>query len=212
RLFAVLGLLGLAACVPQAQPRSAEPVTREVTGLAGADARVFAPRPAFKVEAVSFEALDETGPDFPADDDVYAVFIDGSPREQFTETFKSVDVGEVQYFRPGPRCISPVHQCAERGRVDGLSFGISLWEEDQLPFWEFNPGCFPYDFCRWESGINPKDDLIGRKELAFSEAELIAAMPNVGDTVEHVIDLMGFSCDPPPGGACAGPFSGPHYL
>ena len=159
--------------------------------------------PSFKIEAVSFKALDETGYDYwPLSDEIRVGFV--TPFEDITSReFGDVDAGETRKFNADESCVVPVGQatgrqlgrlvgppsnwfCADLGRPGPLSFELVMAEQDiDLFGFEFPPVV-----------LGSTDDLIGRKTLTLSPEELLAAMPSVGDTVEENVLL----------GPCVAPF------
>jgi hypothetical protein len=69
--------------------------------------------PQFVAEAVSFHAIDESGYDWAASDEIYAVFADYSqPNSRVSETFKNVDTGDTRNFAQHDRCMTPQGACA----------------------------------------------------------------------------------------------------
>ena len=146
--------------------------------------------PKFVVTAVKMKALDETGADFWGDDEVYAVYADFNPiGELTTSLYDNVDSGEIKKFRVGDRCMAPQPTC-ERG-AHALHFAVALWERDELPFWDFLPGTIAGTHDRYQGGIDSGDELIGRSEISLSQADLVAALPNVGDSAEYTVEPTG---------------------
>jgi hypothetical protein len=139
--------------------------------------------PSFKVEAVGFKALDETGYDWPGSDEIRVGFV--TPFEDITSReFGDVDAGETRTFNDDESCIIPVGAatgrqlgrlvgppsnwfCADLGRPGPLSFEVVMGEQDISLFGFDNP----------PTVLGPADDLIGRKTLTFTPEELLAAMP-----------------------------------
>ena len=124
----------------QAQPPvRGRPLRDGVTGLGATQDVVREPR--FKVEAVSFLAVDESGPDYPyASDEVFAAF--GAERGgPATSTFDDIDTGEGRDFTREQSCILPaidpdgtqngVWACAPEGAQGPLRFSIALYDEDR---------------------------------------------------------------------------------
>lgn len=148
--------------------------------------------PQFVATAVKFKALDETGADWPGDDEVLAVFADFNPvQERVTSVYWNVDSGETKRFRAEDRCIAPQPAC-DRG-AHALHFGVALFERDEppFPFGHFCPGSLGGTHGWYESGACTGDDLIGRFEISLSQADLVAALPNVGDTAEYTAKPRG---------------------
>jgi hypothetical protein len=170
--------------------------------------------PQFVAEAVGFKAIDESGYDWPGSDEVYAVFSDLNPNlsDLVTSTYDDVDTGETQSFGPDERCIAQRPKC-DHGVSEILHFEVSFWEED-CPHDRFLP---PTCICHADGpGVHNylrhgqcyRDDLIGREEVLMSREQLLAALPRVGDSVEHKF-ILGGLCGPTEG-YCGGP-TGPEY-
>jgi hypothetical protein len=170
--------------------------------------------PQFVAEAVRFKAIDESGYDWPGSDEVYAVFSDLNPNlsDLVTSTYDDVDTGETQSFGPDERCIALRPKC-DHSVSEILRFEVSFWEEDCPHARFFPPSCFCYSdgpgvhyFLR--HGKCTSDDLIGREEILMSREQLLAALPRVGDSVEHKF-ILGGPCGPD--AQCGGPPWGPEY-
>jgi len=162
-------------------------------------------RPRFKVEAIGFRAHNETGWDFLGSDEVIAVFNAGDYRVM-TDTFGDVDGGESRTFRAGQTCIWPATDvpghdrswsCAPNGAPGPVSFNAALYEYDGSRF--------PAGFCVRNSGptdlLPPQSQncridsevasLIGSRPVRMSVAELTAALPRAGDSLEGSLQLFG---------------------
>src|SRR5919106_1585783 len=191
------GALGVALTLAVAIGCEAEPVLAQVVPppLPGK-------MPSFKVEAVGFRCLDETGYDWAGSDEIRVGFV--TPFEDITSReFGDVDSGETRTFNADESCSIPVGAatgrqlgrlvgppsnwfCADLGRPGPLSFEVVMAEQDIDWFgFEFPP-----------TVLGPYDDLIGRKTLTFTPEQLLAAMPTVGSTVEENVLL----------GPCVAPF------
>jgi hypothetical protein len=168
-------------------------VTAGYSGTAHAQPReVTFASPQFVAHAVSFKALDETGPDWPGSDEVYGLFADfNAPNEFMTSEYEDVDTGETKRFRSADRCLARQPSC-DRG-ASSLHFGIGLWEKDSsFPGVEFCAGIltgsienYPGSPCGWP------DDLIGLAEVKLDQAQLVAALPAVGDTANYTVKPKG---------------------
>jgi len=188
------GALGVALTLAVAIGGRAEPA------LALALAQVVTPTlpgkvPSFKVEAVGFKALDETGYDWLGSDEIRVGFV--TPFEDITSReFGDVDSGDSRTFNADESCIIPVGEatgrqlgrlvgppsnwfCADLGRPGPLTSEVVMAEQDVDLFGFENP----------PTVLGPADDLIGRKTLTFTPEELLAAMPTVGSTVEENVLL-----------------------
>jgi hypothetical protein len=136
----------------QAQPPArTRPLRDGVTGFS------LSQEPRFKVEAVRFHAIDQSGRTDLGSDEVIAVF--GNPRHRMTTAeYGDISSGEIQPFRPEQSCIWPsvdtggerdrAWACAQGGAAGAVRFSISLLEVDAQPFqgvWPFNDLCFSHD-------------------------------------------------------------------
>jgi hypothetical protein len=148
--------------------------------------------PQFVATAVKFKALHETHWNWLGSDEVFAVFYDFTGLgERKTPTFGDVDAGETRNFSPPDSCISLQPTC-DRG-ANSLGFGVALVEEDKglFPFCHgaLEPSSPPTseDYERAfdaYTGTCPGDDLIGRAKVKLSQADLLAKLPHVGDSVD----------------------------
>jgi hypothetical protein len=170
----------------------------------------------YKIEAMQFEARDETGPDWWGDDDVMIETVDAKGWTVSNE-FGSVDSGETDSFDPAKSCIIAVRPgivvlgetsvCDDVGEPAPLWFEVEFWEKD----FEILPD-IPTGFCNSVGPGTPEpgrhggphfahtscddnDDFIGRARLDFAIWELEAALPNVGDEFIETVVLN--SCSGP---------------
>lgn len=148
--------------------------------------------PQFVATAVSIKALDETGWDWTGDDEVQAAFADFNPvQERTAPEFWNVDAGETKKFAAADRCMAPQPSCDHGAHA--LHFAVALWERDEAP-WPFANWCNGHvagNHDWYESGFCSGDDLIGRKEISLSQADLVAALPTVGDTADYTVKPTG---------------------
>lgn len=111
-----------------------------VTGLGATQDVVREPR--FIVEAVSFKAIDESGPDYPfSSDEVFAAFGRDGRFGPATSTFDDIDTDEGRNFAREQSCILPAIDpdgarngawaCAPEGAQGPLRFAIALYDEDR---------------------------------------------------------------------------------
>jgi hypothetical protein len=167
--FLLLPIIGAGA---QAQPANVTP---------GALAR-------FKLEAVSFHAISETGwSNWPGSDEIY-VNIHDPARQVATRSrlFEDVDAGETKDFPSDQKCILPIAgvsgpttfdaynsgdrwSCSNAGAPGPLSFTVSMYEKD-------DPEGFVHGYAPgMELGrIASFDDYIGRLTVQYSTEELTA--------------------------------------
>ena len=143
--------------------------------------------PQFKVEALWFKANDETGWYWTGSDEVYAIFSDMDPThtDRTTSTYEDVDEGDTVNFKAADTCMAPQPAC-ESGMAE-LNVRFSFWESDwaaPLGFSYCNGADEPGRRWRVEVGVCVDDDFIGRGSIIYSRDELIAMLPNVGDSRE----------------------------
>ena len=145
--------------------------------------------PQFIATAVGFKALHETHWNWLGSDEVFVTFHDFTgPGFRKSATFDDVDAGETRDLEG--QCISPQPSC-DRG-ASSLAFGISLQEYDYSPFGYCHGSLAstPEDFERDFDALTdwcPGDDLIGKTKVKLSEADLLARLPNVGDSFDTTI-------------------------
>jgi hypothetical protein len=165
--------------------------------IIGADAQPLAPNVTpgalarFKVEAVSFHAISETGwSNWPGSDEIY-VNIHDPARQVATRSrlFEGVDAGQTKKFPSDQKCILPIAgvsgpttfnayknpgdrwSCSNAGAPGPLSFTVSMYERDYWIF-DFPPG---YGSPGVElKPIGTYDDYIGRLTVQHSMEELTA--------------------------------------
>jgi hypothetical protein len=154
--------------------------------------------PQFVATAVKFKALHETHWNWLGSDEVFAEFYDFVGMDvRKTPTFGDVDAGETRDFSAPASCISLQPNC-DRG-ASSLGFGVALLEEDYAAF----PFChgavssgpptpegYEADFDAL-TGACPGADLIGKVKVKLSQADLVAKLPHVGDSVDATVPLTG---------------------
>jgi hypothetical protein len=161
------------------------------------DIRVLERR--YKIEALRFKARDETGADWSGSDEV---MIKTTDAEGWTASDKieNIDSGDTHNVDPAKSCIIAVRPgeavlgrtsvCDGVGRPAPLWFEVEMWEDEEVPLFEFDYGCLfgPDHFGPYCVPTDGDDDFIGHARLEFSAQELEAALPNVGDEfVETVV-------------------------
>jgi len=101
--------------------------TRSAAGV------VYPCGPRYNVRAISFKAVDESGPDWPGSDEPYWIFNAASQPDVVSvasATYHDIDTGDTVNFATDG-CIwgcNPVGKAA----VEGLGLDVDLWEEDAL--------------------------------------------------------------------------------
>jgi hypothetical protein len=151
--------LGLAACswcaanaVEYSQPTSPKPGEADQPTAAEASSRInwdisWLER-RYKIEALRFKAVDETGIDWLGSDEV---IVETNDAEGWTASkeFDDIDTGDVHNFNPAKSCIVAVRAgtavlgessvCDEAGEPAPLNFQVEFWEQDSIGF--------PVGFC-----------------------------------------------------------------
>jgi hypothetical protein len=186
-------LAALAAIALLAMPGSAQNKVAKAPAKTQALGReVVISAPQFIVEAIKIKANDESGYTDWGSDEVYAILVDFDPiKERATATHGDVDTGDTITLSASERCISRQPDCT-RGR-SAVHFAVALWEADpSVPaLGGFCAGTFEGLLEWYNDGKCSTDDLIGRVEVAIPQADLLAAMPNVGDTYEETVKESG---------------------
>lgn len=152
---------------------------------AGAQQAVAAAR--FRVEAVGFRAVDESGPNHPDSDAVFAVF-ESQRQSMVTRVFDSVDTGDAKDFAEEENCIFPVHdadeprsggwRCSPEGGNGPVRFAIAFYELDPDYVGSFTANfCAPQGAADIEVGQRNCDtehsNLLFRSELSYQVAEML---------------------------------------
>jgi hypothetical protein len=162
--------------------------------------------PRFKLEALSFKAIDENGLDWPFSDEVYVTIWDPARKVATrSKIFTNVDAGETKTIPFNQSCILPIAglngptllegsigdtwSCARFGAPGPLSFTVALYEKDPCDYYFPLAICFEHGIVPGDEPppINRVDDLIGRQEVKYSMQELIALQ--VGQVLEESIWL-----------------------
>jgi hypothetical protein len=167
----------------------------------------------YKIEAMHFKALDETGFDWLGSDEVMIETVDAKGWT-VSDEFESVDSGETHKLDPTKSCIIGVRPgvvvlgkssvCDDVGEPAPLWFEVEFWEKDDFGY--------PPGFCA-VVGPSPGrhggphcandrngDDFIGRAQLYFSTQDF-DVLPNVGDQYIETVRLNPCSSD---GDVCGG--------
>ena len=208
-----VGLLCTADVFAQADPTSPQPenanhITVEVPSSINWDSIKWVER-RYKIEALSFKALDETGVDWLGSDEVMVETTDAKGWTVSNE-IGGIDSGDTHDFDPAKSCIVAVRPgnvvlgessvCENGGEPAPLGFLVEIWEQDSAGF--------PYGFCVPSSDTgapepgrhsgphsascngNDFNDFIGSARIDYSSQELEAALPNVGDVlIEDIAEL-----------------------
>jgi hypothetical protein len=183
--------------------------------------------PMFKVEAISFAAVDESGVDWLGSDEVVAVWRAANSPGANTREFSSVDSGDIKEFHPLQSCIFPINydgifingnaphngqttglagwECVTGGGIGPIIFEFSLYEMDDEWHSFFNP-CFNGSVG---TDVNTCiDDFLGGATIRFTVDELIEMLPNVGSSKDfnHIsLTTCGENT------VCSVPWLGPDY-
>jgi hypothetical protein len=187
-LLLIIGAGAQAQPAPEAQPGNVTP---------GSLAR-------FKLEAVSFRALDETGIDLFGSDEVYVtIHVPATDVATRSQVFEDVDAGETKNIPLDQSCILPIAgvsgrtsfsayggdrwRCSSDGAPGPFSFTVVLRERDERVI-----NCFLPPSCGFTPGsvageepppFGDLDDLIGRHKVVYSMEKLMALQ--VGQSKEE---------------------------
>jgi hypothetical protein len=98
----------------------------------GIDSPTCPTQPQYRVKAVSFHAVDESGFDLSGSDEPYWIFnsvgIEGTERSTVTQVFPDVDTGDTVSFNASEGCL--YRSCTGGAAPFGMGFSIQLWDHD----------------------------------------------------------------------------------
>lgn len=158
----------------------------------------------YKVEAIRFKAVDESGYDWDGSDEVIVETLDAKGGTS-TEEIGDIDSGDVHHFDPAVSCIVAVKEgqvvLGESSVCDSAGEPAPFWFK--VTFWENDIGIIPPDFNSVECTVGGENtpgrhcsasntfnaDLLGGLLVEHSQQELNARLPNVGDQYEVTIRL-----------------------
>lgn len=192
KIVAAVGLVAMSVqpAIPQAKGKGPQAArVGGVQALRGQELTFTSPQ--FVVHALWFKANDETGWAWTGSDEVYAIFSDMDPThyDRATSIYENVDEGDLVSFKSADQCMAAQPNC-DRG-TPSLNVAFSFWERDSLGLGlEFCPGDFQGSHTRLQEGKCTSDDFIGSGSIVYSQDELVAMLPAVGDTreVTYVMD------------------------
>ena len=154
------------------------------------------------VLGLRFHANDETGPDWPGSDEVYARYDDlNSGQSRFTSTYEDIDTGDTQTFKGTELCIGPLPVAP----LDSHGFPPKTWacQGPGLTTVRFNVHLYEADgwspmACARAPNVMPSkkncdDDDIGSAHIDFSASALLAMMPHVNDIHEQTLTMGGYT-------------------
>ena len=211
-LLLTAGALAQERAAPAQPEDTGRPTIAEASSSIGWDDIGWVER-RYKIHAMRFKALDESGADWWGSDEVM-VATDDAKGWTVSEEIGDIDSGDTHHFDPVKSCIVSVHPgihvlgetsvCIDVGEPAPLSFQVEFWEKDLFE-WPAGfctplstpPGHHGGPYCANDS---TGDDFIGRALIDLSTQELEAGLPNVGDEYVETVVL-----DPCPGIICAGP-------
>ena len=149
--------------------------------------------PMFKVEALGFTAVNESGADFLGSDEIWVVW-SSQQKLAGTYVFDDVDTGEYRAFHQYQSCIYPMAigseingrdndgwECVEGGARGPVEFDVSFYEQDV-----YTP--FSYCFVLRSAGSplgECVDDWLGTYRHSMTTAELVAVLPTPGSTKNY---------------------------
>ena len=204
----ITGALAVYLLVPAAA--NAQEPNADAVQQAAVGSRVVGPvlrQPRFKVEAVRFRAIDESGYDWPVSDEIIVVIhVPDYNVRIASKVFGDVDAGETRSFASNQSCILPIagqragdYFRADQGQTWTCSasgapgpiplFTVEMYEKDDGFFGECIDGLFDFG-CVFSNGpVHSNDDLIGHRRYVWYPTleELVAVLPNVGNSFEESI-------------------------
>lgn len=134
-----------------ATPAPNETAPARVERIAEQGAPPAPANPRFKVEAVGFRAVDESGANYPDSDFVFAVF-ESQQHSMTTRVFEDIDTGDARAFDAAENCIFPARdadglrngawECNTEGGEGPVTFAVGLYEIDPDYI-----GDYTEDFC-----------------------------------------------------------------
>jgi hypothetical protein len=201
-------------CATTLAALAAGPALAQVPGRLdlGSSAQFHQPR--FKVEAIGFVAVDETGPDWWGSDEVNSFFYtrQSQPRLAVPREVGNVDKGDEEHYGEQERCILPrrvirnvgasevlqapddVWDCRASGVAGPIAFTVTMYEGDDYSRFPF---CFsgPASPAHEIEGRDCQDDLVGQATVSFTVEQLLDMMPRVDNTFVGNVTLGG-PCGP----------------
>jgi hypothetical protein len=166
-------------------------------------------QPRYKVKAVSFKAVDESGTDWLGSDEPYAIFnavgVDGTQTSSVSHVFGDIDTGDIGVFSAAEGCL--YISCSGGTAPFGMGFSIQLWEHDlgEIPrifnstvVWFYDAGAMlnllsgtswaGYAFVNMSEGLNDMlthiwaDHPLGGQTYAYTPAYLASRLTAAGGT------------------------------
>lgn len=175
-----------------AQQAAATPAPNEATParverMAEQSAPPARANPRFKVEAVGFRAVDESGANYPDADFVFAVF-ESQQHTMTTRVFEDIDTGDARIFDAAENCIFPARDvdglrngawaCSAEGGDGPVTFAVGLYEIDPDYI-----GAYTEDFCTpaASADVDPgqrncdtdNTDLMFRSAFSYQSSEIL---------------------------------------
>lgn len=153
----------------------------------------------YKVEAIRFKAVDESGYDWDGSDEVIVETLDAKGGTS-TREIGDIDSGDVHDFDPAVSCIVAVIEgkvvLGESSECDSAGEPAPFWFE--VTFWDNDINCCPSEFfsaCSPEPGrhCSPRErthaDFLGHAKRVYPKETLDALLPNVGDQYDETVSL-----------------------
>jgi CARDB len=175
--------------------------------------------PKYKVKAVSFHVVDESGVDLAGSDEPYfdtsGVGVQGTPRTTASHVFGNIDTGDTAFFGLTEGCI--YLSCSGGAAPFGIGISIQLWEHDNgdaaevlrdvsAGFAKAGALSALLPAPPWVGTATPiiagvlnaiaslaEDDLLGTQTYAYSPLFLATKLPAVGSSFTDVRRLEGGS-------------------
>lgn len=156
----------------------------------------------YKIEALRFKAIDETGIDFLGSDEVMIETRDVKGAT-VSKKIEDVDSGKTHSFDPAKSCIFAVRPglavldetsvCEDGGEPAPVGFYVAFWEKDPVGYPSGfcipgtpGPGRHGIPYC---ANDGDGDEFIGSSQIDYPTQDLEAALPNVGDELIESITL-----------------------
>jgi hypothetical protein len=164
-------------------------------------------RPRFQVRLVSFHANNETGPDWPGSDEIFAVY-ETNGYHAATSTYGDIDTGDTQRINPRNNCVYPAvdpdrqrnaqWRCDRNGAPGAIDFSLKLYETDGHTPWAWG-ACLEggsTDVLAANQQLvcsNVSTSRVFETSHSLTEAALTTMLPEPGASREYTINGDAYS-------------------